>query len=39
VTISVNRRLIPLPHTGAEYARLVGPLVLLARVLRAIRRA
>lgn len=39
VTISVNRRLIALPHTGAEYARLVGPLVLLARVLRAIRRA
>jgi acyl-CoA reductase-like NAD-dependent aldehyde dehydrogenase len=39
VTISVNRRLIGLPHTGAEYAGLVGPLVLLARVLRAIRRA
>ncbi|MEI5583322.1 MULTISPECIES: succinic semialdehyde dehydrogenase [unclassified Agromyces] len=39
VTISVNRRLIPLPHTGREYARLVGPLVLLARVLRAVRRA
>ncbi|GAA4052920.1 succinic semialdehyde dehydrogenase [Agromyces indicus] len=39
VTISINRRLIPLPHTGREYARLVGPLVLLARVLRAIRRA
>lgn len=39
VTISVNRRLIPLPHSGAEYARLTGPLVLLARVLRAIRRA
>lgn len=39
VTISVNRRLIPLPHTGADYRRLAGPLVLLARVLRAIRRA
>ncbi|WP_242492288.1 succinic semialdehyde dehydrogenase [Agromyces binzhouensis] len=39
VTVSVNTRVIPLPHTGRDYARLSGPLVLLARVLRAIRRA
>lgn len=39
VTVSVNRRLIPLPHTGREYERLSGPLVLLARVLRAVGRA
>ena len=39
VTVTVNRRLIPLPHTGREYERLSGVLVLLARVLRAVGRA
>jgi len=39
VTVSVNTRIIPLPHTGREYARLSGLLVVLARALRAIRRA
>ncbi|WP_353827257.1 succinic semialdehyde dehydrogenase [Agromyces sp. SYSU T0242] len=39
VTVSMHRGIIALPRTGREYERLIGPLVLLARVLRAIRRA
>jgi succinate-semialdehyde dehydrogenase / glutarate-semialdehyde dehydrogenase len=39
VTVSVNRRVIPLPHTGREWARLVPPFLLLARALRAVGRA
>ncbi|GAA2028173.1 succinic semialdehyde dehydrogenase [Agromyces tropicus] len=39
VTVSVNRRIIPLPHTGRDYERLSGLMIVLARALRAIRRA
>jgi acyl-CoA reductase-like NAD-dependent aldehyde dehydrogenase len=38
VTISRTTGVLPLPVTGGEFARLVGPMVLLARTLKAIRR-
>ncbi|MGY4860039.1 succinic semialdehyde dehydrogenase [Cryobacterium sp. AP23] len=38
VTISRATGVLRLPGTGAEFARLVGPMVLLARILKAARR-
>jgi len=39
VTVSRATGLIPLPRTGAEFEALAGPFLLLARLLRAVRRA
>jgi acyl-CoA reductase-like NAD-dependent aldehyde dehydrogenase len=39
VTISRATGLLQLPRTGAEFRALSGPFLLLARVLRAVRRA
>ncbi|WP_120337629.1 succinic semialdehyde dehydrogenase [Cryobacterium soli] len=38
VTISLATGVLRLPGTGTEFARLVGPMVLLARTLKAARR-
>ena len=38
VTISRSTGVLALPVTGPEFARLVGPMVLLARTLKAVRR-
>ncbi len=38
ITVSRSTGLIQLPRTGREYAVLAGPFVLLARILRAVRR-
>jgi len=38
VTVSRSTGLLQLPRTGREFAALSGPFVLLARVLRALRR-
>ncbi|MCD2442658.1 aldehyde dehydrogenase family protein [Agromyces sp. SYSU K20354] len=39
VTISSTTGLLQLPRTAADYSRLIPPLLLLARVLKAARRA
>ncbi|UIP59068.1 succinic semialdehyde dehydrogenase [Agromyces marinus] len=39
VTVSVNTRIIPLPHTGREYRTMIPLMALLQRVFRGIRRA
>ncbi|WP_127793880.1 succinic semialdehyde dehydrogenase [Agromyces sp. LHK192] len=39
VTVSKSTGVLPLPTTGAEFKLLGGPFLLLARVLKAIRRA
>ncbi|WP_308799304.1 succinic semialdehyde dehydrogenase [Agromyces silvae] len=39
VTVSHATGLMQLPRTGAEFRSLAGPFLLLARVLRAVRRA
>jgi acyl-CoA reductase-like NAD-dependent aldehyde dehydrogenase len=39
VTISRATGVLQLPRTGAEFSRLAGPFLLLARVLRVLRRA
>jgi succinate-semialdehyde dehydrogenase/glutarate-semialdehyde dehydrogenase len=38
VTVSRATGLLPLPTTGDEFSRLVGPMLLLARALKALRR-
>lgn len=39
VTMSVNRRIVGLPHSGRDFARMIPLFILLARVLRTLRRA
>jgi succinate-semialdehyde dehydrogenase/glutarate-semialdehyde dehydrogenase len=38
ITVSRATGVLPLPTTGQEFARLTGPMVLLARILKALRR-
>ncbi len=38
VTVSTSTGLVPLPKTGGEFGALVVPFLLLARLLRVIRR-
>lgn len=39
ITVARSTGLLQLPRTGPEYGMLAGPFILLARVLRAVRRA